>query len=88
MKTIVKYLLSSLLLLCIEVNAQGKVESPSKTSMKGRKELRKDERDKRHTEKHLKADKEKWKKHADKPFIKKEHPNTPKGKKAEEPIRK
>jgi hypothetical protein len=56
--------------------------------MKGRKELRKDERDKRHTEKHLKTDKEKWKKHADKPFIKKEHPNTPKGKKAEEPIRK
>jgi len=92
MKTIVKYLLSFLLLLCIEVSAQDKAgthsESPSETSMKGRKELRKDERVKRHTEKHLKTDKEKWKKHSDEPFIKKEHPNTPKGKKADEVIRK
>ena len=88
MKTIVKYFLSASLLLSIGVHAQGKVESPSKTSMKGRKELRKDERVKRHTEKHLKTDKEKWKKHSDEPFIKKEHPNTPKGKKADEVIRK
>jgi hypothetical protein len=88
MKTIVKYLLSASLLLSIGVHAQGKVESPSKTSMKGRKELRKDTRDKRHTEKHLKTDKDKWKTHADEPFIKKEHPNTPKGKKADETIRK
>lgn len=82
----VKYLLSSLLLLCIEVHAQNKAESPIETTIKGRSELHKDERVKRHTEKHLKKDKEKWEAHSDKPFIKKEHPNTPKGKKEKEVI--
>ncbi len=89
MKTIIKYLLSFSLLLYIKVNAQGThSEIPSKTSMKGRSELRKDKRVKRHEERALKSNKEKLKTHSDKPFIKKEHPNTPKGKKAEEPIRK
>jgi hypothetical protein len=90
MKKIVKYLLSFSLLLCVGVNAQGThSEIPSKTSMKGRSELRKDKRVKRHEEKSLKSNKEKVKTHSDKPFIKKEHPNTPKSKKAkEEPIRK
>jgi hypothetical protein len=92
MKTRIKYILSFSLFLCIEVKAQDKAgthsESPSETSAKGRKELRKDERVKRHTEKHLKAEDEKLEKHSDKPFIKKEHPKTPKGKKEEEVIRK
>jgi hypothetical protein len=93
MKTIVKYLLSSTLLLCIEINAQGKVgtrsEIPSKTSMKGRSELRKDKRVKRHEEKSLKSNKGKLKTHTDNPFIKEKHPKAPKDKKGkEEPIRK
>ena len=93
MKPIVKYLLSFSLLLCAAlVNAQDKAgtrsEIPSEKTMKGREELRKDERVKRHTEKHLKADDKKLEKHADKPFIKEKHPKTPKGKKEEEIIRK
>jgi len=66
MKTSIKYILSFCLFLCIEVNAQDRAgthsEIPSETSMKGKKELRKDERVKRHTEKHLKADDEKVRK--------------------------
>ena len=92
MKTIVKYILSSFLFLSVVVHAQDKAgthsEIPSEKTIKGRRELSKDERVKKHTEKHLKADKEKLEKHSDKPFIKKEHPNTPKGKKEEEIIRK
>ena len=93
MKPIVKYLLSFSLLLCTAlVNAQNKAgthsEIPSEKSMKGREELRKDERVKRHEEKHLKANDKKLEKHTDKPFIKEGHPTTPKGKKEEEIIRK
>ena len=92
MKTIVKYILSSSFFLSIGIHAQDKPDShseiPSKTSAKGRSELRKDDRVKKHDEKHVKTDKEKLEKHSDKPFIKKEHPNTPKGKKEEKVIRK
>jgi len=90
MKRIVKYLLSSALLLCIEVKAQSKAgthsEIPSKTSMKGRRELHKDERVKRHEERALKANKKKLETQSDKPFIKKKHPKTPKNKKGGEEI--
>ncbi len=92
MKAIAKYILSASLLLCIEVHAQERAgtrsEIPDETSMKGRKELRKDKRVKRHEEKRLKTNDKKWEKHSDKPYIKEEHPKTPKGKKEEEVIRK
>jgi hypothetical protein len=89
-KKTVKYLLSLFLLLCIEVAAQDKAgthsEIPSKTSMKGRRELRKDKRVKRHEEKALKANKEKLETQSDKSFIKKKHRKTPKNKKEDEEI--
>ncbi len=89
MKTIVKYFLTSVLLLSIELaKAQDKVESPSETSIKGRRELRKDERIKRHKERHEKKSKKKLEEHSDKSFIKKKHPKKLKDKREEGVIRK
>lgn len=77
MKTIVKYLLSTFLLLGIEVvSAQDKAgtrsELPSKISVKGRRELRKDKRIKSREKKSLEANKKEWKNDSDTPFIKRE----------------
>lgn len=90
MKTVTKYTLSFFVFACLSGNAQDKAgthsEIPSKTSAKGRKELRKDERIKRHSEKNLKANKEEEETKSDKPFIKKEHPKAPKKEEKEEEI--
>jgi hypothetical protein len=90
MKTAAKYTLSFFLFAYLNGNAQDKAgtrsEIPSKTSAKGRKELRKDERVKYHEEKNLKSNKEKQQTKSDKPFVKKEHLKAPKNEKKEEEI--
>ena len=74
MKTILKYIAIFFLFFCIEVNAQEAGTNsaiPGKTTIKGRRELRKDKRIKRH-EKHLeKSNEENFETKSDKPFHKK-----------------
>jgi hypothetical protein len=74
MKTYIKYLLGFFLLFCIETNAQeaGTHSAiPSKTTSKGRRELRKDKRVKRHSEHFEKENGEKLESKSDVSFEKK-----------------
>ena len=87
MQTTVKLMLSFFLFIYLNGNAQDRVGThskiPSKTSMQGRSELRKDKKVKRHEEKALNANKQNLETHTDKPFVKKGHHKAPKNKNKE-----
>jgi|GEM_PF-1698810 hypothetical protein len=91
MKSIVKYILVFFLFLCIETNAQEAGTNsaiPSKTTVKGRRELRKDKRIKRHEKSAEKANAESFETKADKPFHKKRNRKALNKQKDAEEIRK
>ncbi|HXU28584.1 MAG TPA: hypothetical protein VN698_15245 [Bacteroidia bacterium] len=74
MKIILKYIAIFFLFFCIELNAQEAGTNsvvPSKTTAKGRRELRKDKRIKRHEKRAEKAKAENFETKSDKPFHKK-----------------
>ena len=80
-----KYGIVFFLFSYVEMNAQDMAGSnsaiPSKTNMKGRHELRKDERIKRHEARVLKMNEAKEETHSDKPFHEKKYRKNSKDKK-------
>jgi hypothetical protein len=88
MKTIIKYGIGFFLSIYVEaVSAQAlsgsSVAIPSKTSIKGRHELRKDKRIKRHEARALKTNEKKLEAKSDKSFHKKKNRKASKDKKVE-----
>jgi hypothetical protein len=83
------YLTGLFLFFSIETKAQeaGTHSAiPSKNTVKGRRELRKDKRIKRHEEQAEKSNQEKFEVKSDKPFYKKEHKTASQDKRKEEEI--
>ena len=88
MKKIIPYFLVFFLSVTVSGFAQAETGSasaiPDKHTVKGRRELRKDKRIKKHTEKSLSGNAENLQEKSDKPFHKKKHVKKFKSKKSED----